>query len=170
MEIYTPLISFSWTLCMTWVTVLVLYLILKRFFFEKVRNFMLERQAGIQKQLEDAAGTEEQAETLLADYKAQIANLEAEGRTIVADAKQRADAQAQRILDEASAKANQMMTQASAEIERERQKAVSEMKQYISDLALLAAEQILEKQIDAQGQTEIIDRIIEQEGESKWQN
>ena len=155
---------------MTWVTVLVLYLILKRFFFEKVRNFMLERQAGIQKQLDHAAGTEEQAETLLADYKAQIANLEAEGRTIVAEAKQRADAQAQRILDEANTKANQLMTQATAEIERERQKAVSEMKQYIADLALLAAEQILEKQIDAKAQTEIIDRIIEQEGESKWQN
>lgn len=170
MELYTPLISFNWTLVMNWVTVLVLYLILKRFFFEKVRNFMLQRQEGIQKQLEDAENTSIEAKNLLTDYKTQIANVEAEGRAIVTEAKQRADMQAQKILDEANIKASEMMVKATADIEREKAKAVSEMKQYIADLALIAAEQILEKQIDAKGQDEIIDRIIEQEGKAQWQN
>ena len=155
---------------MVWVTVLVLYLILKRFFFEKVHNFMMERQAGIQKDLDDAEETSARAEKLLVDYQAQIANLEEEGRMIVADAKKRADLQAKRIVEEAEAKAGQLVSQAEAEIEREKLKALAEMKQYIADLAICAAEQILEKQIDAKGQNEIIDRIIEQEGKSQWQN
>ena len=89
---------------------------------------------------------------------------------IVADAKKRADLQAKRIVEEAEAKAGQLVSQAEAEIEREKLKALAEMKQYIADLAICAAEQILEKQIDAKGQNEIIDRIIEQEGKSQWQN
>lgn len=131
---------------------------------------MLERQAGIQKQLDDAANTSLEAENLLTDYRSQIAGVEAEARAIVADAKQRADLQAQRIIGEANEKAGQLLSQATEEIEREKVKAVAEMRQYIADLAIAAAEQILEKQIDARVQDEIIDRIIEQEGKTQWQN
>lgn len=170
MHLYTGLIEFNWTLAMVWVTVLVLYLILKHFFWDKVRNFMLARQEAIQNQYDEADKVTQQAEDMMAGYKEKIANVEGESRAIVAEAKQRADAQAKKILDDANAKAAAMMEQVANQIEREKTKAVAEMKQYITDLAICAAEQILEKQIDAKGQTEIVDRIIEQAGNSQWQN
>lgn len=170
MEIYTGLIEFNWTLVMVWVTVLVLYLILKRNFFDKINNFITARQEGIQKQFDEAEQSIADANAMMAEYKERIANVESEGREIIADARERADMQAKKILNEANLKATAMLEQATNEIEREKSKAVAEMKQYIADLAICAAEQILEKQIDAKGQAEIVDRIIEQAGNSQWQN
>ena len=131
---------------------------------------MLQRQESIKKQINDAQTTAFEAQNLLTDYKAQIANMEAEGRAIVTEAKQRADLQAQRIIDEANTKASSMMVKVEEDIEREKSKVIAEMRQYIADLAISAAEQILEKNIDVKGQDEIIDRIIEQEGKAQWQN
>lgn len=155
---------------MVWVTVLVLYLILKRNFFDKINNFITARQEGIQKQFDEAEQSIADANAMMAEYKERIANVESEGREIIADARERADMQAKKILNEANVKATAMLEQATNEIEREKSKAVAEMKQYIADLAICAAEQILEKQIDAKGQAEIVDRIIEQAGNSQWQN
>ena len=170
MNIYTGLIEFNWTLVMVWITVLVLYLILKCKFFDKINNFITARQESIQKQFDDAEQSIADANAMMEDYKARIANVEGESRAIVAEAKQRADAQAKKIIDDANAKAADIMQNAADQIEREKMRAVAEMKQYITDLAICAAEQILEKQIDKQGQTEIVDRIIEQAGNSQWQN
>lgn len=170
MELYAGLIEFNWTLVMIWVTVLVLYLILKRFFFEKVHNFMQERQNTVTRAFDNAERTNLQADEKLATYNKRIADLENEGREIIKNAKIKADAQAKDITDEANRKASEMILQAQREIERERLKAVSEMKQQIAGLAIYAAEKILEKQLEESGQEEIIHRIIEQAGRSEWQN
>ena len=88
MEIYTGLIEFNWTLVMVWVTVLVLYLILKRNFFDKINNFITARQEGIQKQFDEAEQSIADANAMMAEYKERIANVESEGREIIADARE----------------------------------------------------------------------------------
>ncbi|MBR0599185.1 F0F1 ATP synthase subunit B [Sinanaerobacter chloroacetimidivorans] len=170
MEFYTGLIEFNWTLVMQWVTVLVLYLILKRFFFEKVHNFMQEREASVRDAFENADRVNLQAGEKLSAYQKQLSNIETEGREIIKNAKLKAEALAKDITDEANRKANEMILQAQREIERERIKAVAEMKEQIAGLAIYAAEKIIEKQLEQSGQEEIIQRIIEQAGRSEWQN
>lgn len=170
LNLHAGLIEFNWTLVMIWITVLVLYLILKRFFFEKVRNFMLERESAVRDSFDNAERVNLLAEEKLTNYNEQIANLEAEGREIIKNAKIRAEAQAKDITDEANRKASEMMVQAQREIERERQKAVAEMKQQIAGLAIYAAEKIIERQLEASGHEEIIQGIIEQAGKAEWQN
>jgi F-type H+-transporting ATPase subunit b len=170
LEFYTGLIEFNWTLVMQWVTVLVLYLILKRFFFEKVHNFMQEREASVRDAFENADRVNLQAGEKLSAYQKQLSNIETEGREIIKNAKLKAEALAKDITDEANRKANEMILQAQREIERERIKAVAEMKEQIAGLAIYAAEKIIEKQLEQSGQEEIIQRIIEQAGRSEWQN
>lgn len=167
---HTALIEFNWTLLMVAVNILILYLILKRFFFEKIREFMLDRQAKISEAFENAERVNLQADEKLSDYKKQIANIEAEGREIIKNAKIRAEAQAKEITDGANKKANEMILQAQNEIEREKLRAVNDMREEIAGLAIYAAEKIIEKQLDRAGQEEIIQGIIEQAGKSEWQN
>lgn len=155
---------------MMWVTVLVLYLILKRYFFEKVHNFMLERQKAVVDAFDNAERVTLAADEKLADYNKQIANIEGEAREIIKNAKIKAEVHAKDITDEASKKASDMILQAQREIERERIKAISEMKQQIASLAIYAAEKLIERQLEGSGQEEIIQRIIEQAGNSEWQN
>ena len=170
MEMHQQLIEFSWTLLMHLATVLVLFLILKKFFFEKVRNFMLARQATVKDAFDNAEMTNRKADEKLDAYSRKLAGAEDEGREFIKTAKVRADNQARQIVEEAEAKASQLLQQALVEIEREKRKAVAEMRDQVAVLALLAAEKIIEKQISISGQDEIIDRIIEQAGTSGWQN
>ena len=58
----------------------------------------------------------------------------------------------------------------SKEAVREKEKALREVREQIGQLAILAAEQILEKEVAAEGQEEIIDRVLEKAGTSQWQN
>ncbi|MBP6491828.1 MAG: F0F1 ATP synthase subunit B [Clostridia bacterium] len=170
MEKYADLIHIDWTLLMVAANVLILYVILKHFFFEKVHNFMLDRQSAVKDAFDQADRVNQMADDKLTEYKKQVANIENEGREIIKNAKIRAEAQARDITEEANRKANEMILQAQREIEREQIKAVGEMKHQIAGLAIYAAEKIIEKQLDASGQEEIIQRVIEQAGNAEWQN
>ncbi|MDO4552671.1 MAG: F0F1 ATP synthase subunit B [Bacillota bacterium] len=169
-EIYTPLISFNWTLPLMWVNILILYLVMKKFFWEKIRNFMQAREAAVRESLENADSVNRLADDKLADYERRIADIESEGREIIKAAKAKADAQAKSLIEEAEAKAASLILQARNEIQLEKTKALAEMKEQVADLAILAAEKILEKELDAAGQQTLITDIIEEAGRSQWQN
>jgi len=164
------LINFNWTLVMMWVTILVLYLVLKKFFFEKVHNFVLSRENAVKDAYDNAEITNRKADEKLLAYNKRIANIESEGREIIKKAKKKADDQANMIIQEAEQKADFMMLQAQKEIEREKSKALSDVREQIAVLALMAAEKIMEKELETTGQNVLIDQIIEQVGTSGWQN
>lgn len=169
-DIYTGLIEFNWTLLFIWLTVLVLYLILKHFFFEKVHNFMVARENQVRESFENADKANRLAEEKLQDYEKRIADIEGEGREIIRKARIKAEEQAKGIIEEANLKAADMIKKAEQEIEQEKIRAVAEMKLQIAGLAIFAAEKILEKQLDDAGQQEMIAGIIEQAGRSQWSN
>lgn len=168
MEIYTGLIEFNWTLVFMWLTLLVLYLILKHFFFEKVHNFMEARENKVRDAFENAEKTNKLADEKLEDYEKKIAEIEGEGREIIKNAKIKADSQAKDIVEEANMKASTMIKQAEQEVQRLQIRAMSDMKSQIATMAILAAEKIIEKRLDVSGQDELITKIIEEAGRSEW--
>ena len=170
MHLYTPLISFNWTMVMIWATVIVLFFILKKNFFEKVRNFIAVRENEVRDAFSNADLTNKQADERLEDYNKKLSKSENEAREIVRVAKVKADTMAKEIIENANLQASKNIALAEIEIEREKRKALSEVKGEIGSLALLAAEKIMEKQIEIDGQSEIIDKIIEQAGTTQWQN
>ena len=85
-------------------------------------------------------------------------------------ARLKADDHANMIVEEAKAEAARIRLQAEKEAVREKEKALREVREQIGQLAILAAEQILEKEVAAVGQEEIIDRVLEKAGTSQWQN
>ena len=62
------------------------------------------------------------------------------------------------------------MSKAERTIEREKEKAMEEMRQEIAALALLAAEKIVEHEIQRVGQEAIVDEVIRQARSTGWQN
>ncbi len=166
-----PILSFNWTFVMVMITVLVLFLILKKVFFEKVKNFMDDREAGLQGAFDSADLANKAADAKLEEYEKKIAFAEEEGREIIKNAKMKADVRAKEILDEANEKANKAMLKAEAEIERQRQKAVEEIKNEIGMLAVLVAEKILKEELkEDANQDRIVNQVIEEVGSAKWKN
>jgi F-type H+-transporting ATPase subunit b len=106
----------------------------------------------------------------MANYSKRIANVEEEGREIIKASKQQADAQAQIIIDEARQQASEIIAKAERTIEQEKAQAMEEMRKEIASIAMLAAEQIVGREIDNVGQDAIIDQAIEKARSAKWQN
>ena len=167
---YTGLIEINWSIIMIWITVIVLFLVLKKFFFEKVKNFMETRSNSIQDAFDSAEAVNRRADEKMQNYTKRIANVEAEGREIIRDAKIKADAQAREIIEDANKQATEIMNKADTNIEREKQKAMEEMRKEVAALAMLAAERIVEREIQNIGQDEIVDEVINKARSTGWQN
>lgn len=170
MMVYTGLIEINWSIVMIWITVIVLFLVLKKFFFEKVKNFMETRSNSIQDAFDSAEAVNRRADEKMQNYTKRIANVEAEGREIIRDAKIKADAQAREIIEDANKQATEILNKAEKNIEREKQKAMEEMRKEVAALAMLAAERIVEREIQNIGQDEIVDEVINKARSTGWQN
>lgn len=170
MEMTQGLIEFNWTSLMIVINLLILYIILKKFFWEKIRKFMQDRENAVRDAFDSAEAMNKRADEKMRNYSARIANVEEEGREIIRQAKQQADAQAQEILAEARQQASEIISKAEKNIELEKAKAMEEMRQEIGTLALMAAEKIVGKEIEDIGQDAIVDDVINQARSGGWQN
>lgn len=169
-KLYQGLLEINWNLLFSAITVLVLYLILKHFFFEKVHKFMEARKAAVQDNLERAKATEEEAQALLSEYQATLSNAEEEKRAIIKAAKAEADRRADAIVGEAKIQAQRIVSEAHENMRAEEEKAVVQLKKEVSSLALLAAERIMQRELDEKSQQALVDQVLEEAAREKWQN
>ena len=170
MEMTQGLIDFNWSSLMILCNVFILYLILRKFFWEKIKKFMDDRAAAVQDAIDAAEAVNKRADEKMANYSKRIANVEEEGREIIKASKQQADAQAQIIIEEARQQASDIIAKAEKTIEQEKAQAMEEMRKEIASIAMLAAEQIVGKEIENVGQDAIIDQVIEDARSAQWQN
>lgn len=169
-KLYQGLLEINWNLLFSTITVLVLYLILKHFFFEKVHKFMEARKAAVQDNLDRAKATEEEAQALLSEYQATLSNAEEEKRAIIKAAKAEADRRADVIVGEAKIQAQQIVSEAHENMRAEEEKAVVQLKKEVSSLAVLAAERIMQRELDEKSQQALVDQVLEEAAREKWQN
>lgn len=152
------------------VNFLILVGVLGKFLYKPFLNLMETRKQSIVDALDNAEAVNRRADEKMANYDRKIAKLEAEGREIIKDAKLKAEEQANEIIEQANQRASQIMNRAEKEIEREREKAVLEMREQIAVLSLMAAEKIMERDVEVNGQDQIIEQVLEEAGASEWQN
>ena len=157
---HQDLLTINWNLIFSIITVLVLILILKHFFFEKVKKFMDERKAKVEEQFQKAEEAENQAREKLDEYNGILAGAEKEKRVIIADAMENAKVQANSVLDEARKEAADIREKSRLQIEREKIAARKEIHNEVGDLAVQLAEKILESELDEDAQASVIDEII----------
>jgi F-type H+-transporting ATPase subunit b len=155
---------------MVLITFVVLYLILKKYFFQKVRDFMLAREQKVKDSFDSAEAANQIAEGRLAEYNQQLEEIESQRRETLQRAKKDADDLSQNIINEAEEKAAKLINRAQTEIEREKERALADMRQQISLLAVYAAERIIESNLDREGQQAIIDGVLEEASGAAWKN
>ncbi len=170
MELHTGLIEINLTSLMILINIFILYIILKKYFWEKVKAFMDDRSNAIKDAIDGAEAMNKRADAKMANYSKRIANIEEEGRVIIKEARQQADAQAQQIIAEAREQAAQIIEKAERTIELERAKAMDDMRQEIASIGLMVAEQIVEKEVEKTGQEAIVDEVINNARSTQWQN
>ena len=145
--------------------------ILGKFLFKPFLATLDNRTQSIKDAFDSAEATNRKADEKLENYNRRIAKVEAEGNEILRESKAQADQQAKKIIDEANAKAAQIKVNAERDIERERERALADMKSEVTTLAIMAAAKIMEKDLEQTGEQEqIVDQIIKEAGKQGWQN
>lgn len=149
---------------------LILMGVLTRFLYKPFLNMLAARKQSIKDALDNAELTNRRADEKMEQYSKRISKVEEESREIIRTAKIKADAQARDIIEDARKEAGDIIAKAEKTIEKEKEKAMEEMKQEIAVLAVMAAEKIVEREIQRAGQEVIVEEVIRQARSTGWRN
>ena len=144
---------------------LILFLIFKKFLFDKVNAVLDERNNSVAKTYEEADKTLENAKQLEAEYTEKLAAAKEESAEIVKNATRKAQTRSDEIIADAREEARSIIDKAEADIEKEKKRAVNQIKDEISDIALSIASQVVSKEIDEKTHEQLIESFIDEIGE-----
>jgi F-type H+-transporting ATPase subunit b len=154
-----------WQTLISLANLLLIFLILKKFFYKPVQKVLNERRAQLDKQYDEAQKAEDEAMASKAEWEEKMQGAEAEAESILKEATVRADRRGERIVEEAKEKADVIVRTAQAEAALERKKATEGIKREIVDVSSCLSEKILEREIKTSDHKRIIDSFISEIGE-----
>ncbi len=154
----------------TWANTIILFLVLKKLLFKPVKTFMENRQNEVAKAFNEADEAKAKAELLEKQYADKIAMAKSEAAEIVKEASKRGEDRFEEIVAEAKKEAERITVKANSEIEREKQKAMNEIKDDISEIAMMIASKVIQKDINSSDHDRLIKDFIDNVGDTSWQN
>ncbi|MFQ5811223.1 MAG: F0F1 ATP synthase subunit B, partial [Armatimonadota bacterium] len=128
---------------------LLLVLILRRFFWERVTQFFAERQNEIRGNLEEAEAARDRMHEREHELEDRLSQIETEARDALAKATERAHEARDKIVTDARDHAQQILSRAREEIGHEKEKALAEIRDQVADLATMMAETALRQSLAA---------------------
>jgi F-type H+-transporting ATPase subunit b len=150
-----------WSILISLCNLLILYFIFKKLLFGRVKKIMSERKQAVQTVYDDATRAREEAENDRELYKSRLNQADNEADRILEDARIRARARENEIIEDAKRRASDTMRRADESIELDRRRAVNELKNEISGLSIDIAEKVIEKEINPYDHRRLIDGFID---------
>ena len=149
-----------WTMIFAWCNLLVLYFVLRKLLFKPVKNMIDSRQKEIDDMYSDAEKLREDTAVMKADYEEKISRAKEESEEILKSAVRRAQLREEEILREANDKAARVMKRAEEQVEMEKKRAINEVKNEVSDMAIGIASAVIERDINREEHEALIDEFI----------
>ncbi len=158
-------IQFDYTLVATVLSFLLLVWLLSAKAWGPLMKMMEERRTHIESMLSQAENERQQAEQIKREYQEEMRKARQEAQEVIAKATKVSEARAAEILAESHEEAEKIKKSALVDIERERDRAISEVKAQVADLSVLVAEKIIRQKLDIKGQGDLIEQFIQEVGE-----
>ena len=152
------------TLIMNWINFGLIILILRHFFWNKIKGIIEERQSLIDQKISKADEDAEKARMYLVKNEQILQAAKEEGKKITERQREKGDKLYQEIVQNAKVEANSLKERAGLEIEREKEKAEFEIKKQAIDLAVEISVKALEQQVDEATHRKLIGDFIAKVG------
>lgn len=124
-------------------------------------NRMLEaRQQAIGGQLAEAEKAKNEAESLLADYRQQLAEAKQKGNEIIEEARAQAEQMKADIVAKAEAQAAEIVSRAREDAQGEKARALADARRDVANLSIDLAEKVVGESLDRQAQLGLVERYI----------
>ncbi|MCZ7534821.1 MAG: F0F1 ATP synthase subunit B [Acidimicrobiia bacterium] len=143
---------------------LVLFGFMWKFGLPAVRTMMQTREEGIRSDLERAESAKGEAEDLLVEYRAQLADARDEAGRIIEEARAAADSMRRDLIARAEGEASDLRSRAAEDIRLAGSRAMADLQSRVADLSIELAERIVERSLDRETQLALVESYINQVG------
>jgi F-type H+-transporting ATPase subunit b len=147
----------------------VIVLLLYKFLYGPITRMLDQRSERIKASLEAADRARTEAASSAAQVESHMAEARQEGQRLIAEAREAAG----RLREQEEARARQqvdeMLAKARVDIQQERDAAIEDVRREFAGLAILAAEKVVQRELDPKRHQQIIDQVLE-EGLSSRKN
>ena len=131
-----------WNVLFTVINLLILFVLMRIFLYKPVQKIIAARQAEADKQFDEAAAKQSEAEELKTKYEAVLSDAENE-KKVVAEARKTADEEYQRIVTDAHKTASQIKDDAEAEAISQKEQILKKAEKEIADMVVDAAAKVV---------------------------
>lgn len=146
----------------TVVTFLVTFLALRLIAWKPILSVLDEREGRIRESLEKAEQAQAEAERAIEENKANMEASLRQSQELVAEARQEAERVRTQAREEARVEARKIVDEGRRQLEVERRAALSDIRQEAAGLAILAAEQLLKKNLGEEENRQLVQVFLDQ--------
>ena len=146
---------------------LLLWFVLSKFLFGKVKDKIRERNEKIRSDYDAAENERLKAEEFRADYEKQLAEVDAEARSRIQTAVSEAQVAKNEILTEARSKSEDIFARGQEEIAREKEKALTQLKEEVVDITISAAGKLIGESMDQDKQRKLVADFVNEIEDAK---
>ena len=141
-----------------------LLLAMWKFALPPIKKMMQDRTDKIRDNLDEAEATKSEAQRILEEYQLQLADAKNESARIIDEARQTAEQMRRDLMVRAEAEVNELRERTRSEIDAAQQRAIADLRAQVSELAIGAAEVVVQKNLDRDTNRALVERYIEQVG------
>ena len=135
--------------------------------FPAVKKAMDSRSDRIRDSLDEAERAKSEANTILEDYKRQLADAKNESARIIEEARQTAEQLRKDLMTRAETEVAEFRTRANEEITAAQGRAVADVQSQIKALAFDAAQIVVQRNLDRETNEALVEQFINQVGATK---
>ena len=146
---------------------IILLVLLRLVAYRPIIRMLDQRSARIKESMEQAEHIKQESARAEEMVKAQIEAGRKEGQAIIAQASQIAERVKEEARAEARGEAETLIAKARMEIEREREESINQLRKEFVDLAILAAEKVINESLDRKAHQRLIEEVLEESTGSK---
>ncbi|MCL2696961.1 MAG: F0F1 ATP synthase subunit B [Oscillospiraceae bacterium] len=158
---FSPIVGINFTtIIFTFINTIILLALYRRFLHSKVMEMLERRRELISAELSSAEQAKLSAEEKEREYTALLANSKTEAEQIITAATVRAAEKERDIISGANSEATRILARADENIELEKKRVVNEIKNQISELVIMTASAVAEKEISEKDNSELIDSFL----------
>jgi len=145
-----------WTL----VAFAITFFVLRKYAFGPIQKTIDDRRDRIRAAVDEADKAREEARELLEQHRQLIAEAKGDAADILADARKVADAQIERVKQEAEVERERRLEETRRQIDAETKRSLDMIRSEVADLTLEATARVTGKVLDAEDQRRLIDEAI----------
>jgi F-type H+-transporting ATPase subunit b len=146
---------------------LILLFLIKKFAWGPVMDMMKKREEYVASEIESAEQSRLEAEKAAKEANDQLKQTKMEAQQIIEDAKNAGVKQEQDIIVAARQEAERIKKAAQQDIQNEKEKALQALQDQVASLSVLIASKVIEKEISAQNQENLINEFLKEVGEER---